>query len=379
MKGFLTTHKGMEDIAALEVKELIDKIAQVNETCIVFDIKKYQDLFRLCYLSQSAIGIYYLISEFNFKDIFRDFKKNIKKIDLSEWLSKNNTFRVRCRKNYENKISTQEIEKNIGEIIINYIKKEQNYKQKVDLTNPDVILFIYLNKNKCYIGIDFAGFDLSKRTHNIFSHPAAIKGTIAYSFVRLSEFKKNETMLDCFSSSGTIPIEAALFASKFPVNYYNKEKFSFLKFNNFNKYNFNNFFREIDNEIKNENLKIYNIDNSMKYINYAKKNSKIAGVDKKIIFSRMDLEWLDTKFDEGKIDKIVTKMPLSQSKNIDKIYNEFFYQAHFVLKDKGKIILIGKKDLIVNYYSKHKFKINSKKCIYSGNEEYNIFILTKHK
>ena len=83
MKGLLLTHKGMEDIAALEVEELIGNKSQINEACIIFDIKEHQDLFKLCYKSQSAMGIYYLLSEFSHKNIFNDFKKNIQKHYLS--------------------------------------------------------------------------------------------------------------------------------------------------------------------------------------------------------------------------------------------------------------------------------------------------------
>ena len=60
MKGFLVTHKGMENIAALEVKEIIGKNSEIGEGCIVFDFKEYEDLFKLCYKSQLAIGIYFL-------------------------------------------------------------------------------------------------------------------------------------------------------------------------------------------------------------------------------------------------------------------------------------------------------------------------------
>ena len=47
MQGFLTTHRGMEDIAALEVKELIGQSPTANETCVIFDIKDYEELFLL--------------------------------------------------------------------------------------------------------------------------------------------------------------------------------------------------------------------------------------------------------------------------------------------------------------------------------------------
>ena len=377
MKGLLITHKGMEDIAALEVKELIGKKSQINDSCIVFDIKEHQDLFKLCYKSQSAMGIYYLLSEFSHKNIFNDFKKNIQKIDFNEWLSKKTTFRIKYKKNYDNKISTPELEKELGALVIDNIKNKHNYKQKVNLNNPDIILFVYLTKNKCHFGIDFAGFDLSKRYYNIFMHPAAIKGTIAYFLIQLSNYKKTETLVDPFSTSGTIPIEAALLASNFPVNFYNKEKFAFLKFDKFNNFDCKNFFKEIDKEIKKDKLQIYNIDSSMKHINFAKKNSKIAGIDKKIHYSRIELEWLDTKFNKNQVDKIVTKMPSINTKDINKIYNEFFYNAEFILNKKGKIVLIGKRELVEKFSTKYKFKLSNEINIFSGKEEYNILVLSK--
>ena len=377
MKGFLTTHRGMEGIAALEVNELINSKATQNETCLVFEIKKYEDLFKLCYLSQSAIGIYYLLSEFYFKDLLNDFKKTIQKIEFREWLSKNITFRVKCIKDSDENMPTLEIEKELGAIIIEHIQNKHKYTQKVNLTNPDIIIFVYLNGDKCYIGIDFAGFDLSKRSYNIFSHPGSIKGTIAYSLIRLSEYSNNETLLDCFSGSGTMPIEAAFFASKFPVSFYNKEKFIFLKFEKFKSFDFKKFFRKIDDNINGKKLSIYNVDSSMKYINYAKKNSKIAGIAKKISFSRMNLEWLDTKFAKGKISRIVAKMPAG-AEDIEKLYNEFFYQAEFILDDKGKIVVIGKKELIGKFSSKYKFKIEEEKSIFSGKEQYDVFVLSKN-
>lgn len=379
MKGLLTTHKGMEDIASLEVMELIGKSSTTNEACIIFDIKNYEDLFKLCYKSQTAAGIYYLLQEFNNKDILNNFKKNIGKIDLEGWLSKNTQFRVKCTKNHNSSISTPEIEKKVGEIIIDHIQKKHGYRQKVSLDNPEIIILVYLTQRKCYIGIDFAGLDLSKRTYNIFTHPAAIKGTIGYFLVRLSSYNKNETLLDPFSGSGTIPIEAALFASNFPVNFFSKEKFIFLKFNKFKNFDFDRLFKKLDKEISASKSKIYNIDSSMKYLNYAKKDSKIAGIGKKISFSRMDIEWLDTKFEKGKVDKIVTKLPSIQTKEIDKLYNEFFYQTEFILNKKGKIVLIGDKDKIKNFSSKYSFKISDKRNVFSGEKEYEIFVLSKQK
>ncbi len=378
MKGLLITHKGMEDIAALEVEELIGKNSKTEETCLIFDIKVYEDLFKLCYKSQSAIGVYCLLRKFNYNNIIDDFRKNLEKIELNGWLNKSTQFKVKCIKTQDN-LSTPEIEKKLGELIINNIKEKYGYKQKVNLDSPEIIIFVYLLQNKCYVGIDFAGFDLSKRSYKIVVHPSDMRGTIAYSLVRLSEYNKKDTMLDCFSGSGTISLEAALFESKFPINFFNKEKLIFPKCDKFKNYNFNKLFKKLDKGMSDNKLNINNIDSSMKYINYAKKNSKIAGIGKKISFSRTELEWLDTKFRKGEIDKIITKLPSLQKNEINEIYNEFFYQAEFILNEKGKIVLIGNKELIEKHSSKYKFEVSDQRKVFSGKMKYDVFVLTRQK
>ena len=45
--------------------------------------------------------------------------------------------------------------------------------------------------------------------------------------------------------------------------------------------------------------------------------------------------------------------------------------------NKGKIILIGNKDLIKKYSQKYKFKISDKRKVFSGKHEYEVFVLTK--
>ena len=42
MKGLLITHKGIEDIAALEIRELINKTTRISDTCII--LHQMQDL-----------------------------------------------------------------------------------------------------------------------------------------------------------------------------------------------------------------------------------------------------------------------------------------------------------------------------------------------
>ena len=383
MKALAICDKGLEDIAALEIKELIKEKSQIKDNCVLFSVKKLEDLCLLCYKSQSVSKILFLLDSFKFNNNgFSDnVEKNIEKINFDKWLDKKTTFVVRCDKINNNDLSTNEIERKTGEFIINNIKKNKKYNQKVNLVNPDIIFSVFINKNECYFGIDFAGFDLSKRTYKIFMHPASLKGPIAYSLVRIADYTKKDALLDPFSGSGIISIEAALFASNFPVHYFDKEKFAFLKFKLL-KTDFNKFFKNIDKKINKNDLKIIGYDNSMKFVQYGRKNAKIAGIDKLIRFSRIDIEWLDTKFKKNTIDKIVTDIPVlskfADKSAVQKAYKELFYQADFILKKNG-IVVILTRDLnsIKKFYEEFKFKIIEEKKVYSGKQELLILKLKK--
>jgi len=108
-------------------------------------------------------------------------------------------------------------------------------------------------------------------------------------------------------------------------------------------------------------------------VSAAKKNAKIAGVNKAIQFSRKEISWLDTKFEESSIDRIVSLIP-QPSKNISeqqlgKIYHEFFYQCNYILKKNGKICLITKyPELLLQDAKRHNFKEEKRLEVTQGKE-----------
>jgi len=374
MKGLVITNKGIEDIAAKEVQELIklDSKPIIKETAVIFEVKKLEELCLLCYRAQSAARVLLLLDELKIKKDLEEtaiiIEKSISnhKKDLEKWLE-NKSFKVECRRIGEHNFNSVDLSREIGELIYDTVSNK-----KVDPNNPDVVVYIYVYSASCYIGIDFSGFDLSKREYKIFNHPEALKGNIAYALVRLAEYNKKDVFLDVYCKSGIIPIEAAIYASRFPINFYRKE-FLFQKFIKFD-------FEKENKKTENEKLGINGFDAFMGNVTASKKNAKIAGVDKWINFARADAEWLDTKFDRGKVDKIITKLPETSKnkdrKEVEKLYKEFFYQIDFVLNKKGKMILITKdKDILEK--EKGKFKIVEERIIYSGEMPLGIFILER--
>ena len=181
--------------------------------------------------------------------------------------------------------------------------------------------------------------------------------------------------------SGTIPIEAAFYASSFPVNFYNKEKFAFLKLDL--GIDYKKFFEKIDKKINLEKkLHITGYDKEWVYVNNAKKNAKIAGIHKLLNISRVEGEWLDYKFEKGKIDRIVTQPPCltnnTNPKAIQKVYEEFFYQVEYILNEKGTIALVARRtEELKQVAAKYKFTLKEERQAFSGKEILKLLIFHK--
>ncbi len=359
MKGFVITPIGVEDLCLKEIKELIGIDGTVVSGGVKFDVDDYSKLCFLCYKSQSAERVLLLIDNFNISEL-DDIK--VDKI-VDDCFFDKGTFKADSIV-IDNKFSSQNVNEAFGEKIF------EKFNKKVDLNDPDVVFFSYVVKDSCYIGVDFSG-DLHKREYRIFSNRESLRATLAFSMVILG----GKELIDPFSRAGTIPIEAGLYSSGFPVNFYGKDKFLFLKFMEFD-------FDVIDSNIKDDKLNVYGYDSLWINVNNSKKNAKIAGINKLINFSKNTVDWLETKFKEGSVKAIVTHPP-ELSKNIDikpvlKVYDELFYQAEYILSSDGKVVIISrKKEELVKSAIKHKFELDSEREVYSGKQKLYLIVLRK--
>ena len=93
---------------------------------------------------------------------------------------------------------------------------------------------------------------------------------------------------------------------------------------------------------------------------------------------KKSISCVDIKFKKESVDRIVTRLPESKNTNLDKIYNEFFYQSEYILKSKGAITLISRIPNIAKQYAiKHNFTVAEEKSIWSGSEELKLLLFKK--
>ncbi len=385
MQALAICPKGIEDIAAREVKEIIASQPVMGEGCILFDISTLLDLCKLSYVAQSLEKVMLHIAKVPFEDKengLKGIKEAIQKFPFKEWLGKATSFRISCQSLSERNLSLDELSAELGSIVRDVVKEKQKFIPKVDLDRPDVIFFAFFSGDSCYLGIDFTGRDLHKREYKIFPHSSSLRGTIAYALVRIADFGKKDALLDPFAHSGEIPIEAAFYQTKTPLQVFAKEKFAFRKFKPLKKVDFEKMFVGFDKEQQPpKKPTIFCSDPAVPNLTASKKNAKIAGLQKAISFTRMDMEWLDTKFKKATIDRIITHPPeLTRQvnpKDREKLYHEIFYQAEFILKKSGTITLIARDtEPFKAPAEKYKFAIAHERVVYSGKEPLKVVVFS---
>ncbi len=420
MKSFCITTPGLEDVSVKEIEELlnlktnskiklkeernkdIDKKSKTQKNISKKEIQKENtftiekgivffdasplELCTLTYGGQSFLRVLSFLQRIEFTSLpelvqkieidfsfLKEKTENKEEIDNKEKKGSveriEKTFVVRAERIGIHPFSSQDIEKTVGE----YIAKTG---AKVLLEKPTYTIFVHVNDTVAYIGIDYCGIDISKREYKVFPHIMSLKGTIAYSLVSLADFSRKKTFLDPFCGSGTIVIEAALFAKQLSPRFYKKE-FAFLQFMDFD-------FEKIDKKMRDESFSIFGTDYSAPSVKAAEKNAKIAGVHTAIKCSRTEVEWVDTKFDKNSIDCIVTNPPaltkLADKKAVEKAYRDLFYGANFSLKKNGTILILTRNpDAFTACSKEFNFIITHTRTIQIGSEELTILLFHRQE
>ncbi len=370
LPGLAIPHKGCEDICAAEAKDILGN-GTVQHGLVTFD-STLLDMCAYTYRAQTPIKVLQLLFDFHITgDVLADFKKHVK----LELMSRDATFIVRAMSDAE-EVERQALEQDVGAVLA-------STGAKVHFKQPDVTYYAIIHQGHFWFCIDLTGEELGRRDYRIFLGQNALKGTLAASLVRLSNYTADHLFLDPFCRDGIIPIEAALLINKQSPHIYGKDKFLFRRLPQLKTTDWEKFFDAIDKDRVERDVRILAMDPNFGSISGAKKNAKIAGVTKTITFSRTDLDFLDAKFGKKAIDTVVTYVPqvtsaLPQIK-ADAVIKNVFYQAEFVMKTGGTALFITQTcvDAIKKYATEFKFELIHERVVYQGQAMLTVFIFKR--
>lgn len=179
-------------------------------------------------------------------------------------------------------------------------------RPSVSKTDADVRVFVYLVNNKATIYLDLSGDGLHRRGYRKQTGDAPLRETLAAALLRLSGWDRSTPFLDPMCGSGTIAIEAALWASNFAPGLL-RERFGFERWANFNE-NDAMIMRELRGELRSKvsrqipSIQASDIDDGV--LDAARKNARNAGV--RLSFKQRSI--LDTQWSTSRT-LVVTNPP----------------------------------------------------------------------
>jgi putative N6-adenine-specific DNA methylase len=133
-------------------------------------------------------------------------------VDWSEWLTARHTLAVRASCKSSALTHSQFIAQRTKDAVVDQLREKTGSRPSVDRDDPDVLLFVHLVRDRASLYIDVSGESMHRRGYRTRIEDAPLKETLAASIVRLSGWDRKLPFVDPMCGSGTIAIEAALWA-----------------------------------------------------------------------------------------------------------------------------------------------------------------------
>ena len=348
-------HPGMEHIAQQELREKWGISSEQALGVVAFSLP-VEKIGNFLFFSQSLRGLFLALGRASRWEDLSLSSFSWKTLPVQAYALELEHIKGEVRQKVSQKVSA----------LLRQAWKEQGVKGKLEYPAAGASLVVHFTGKEYLMGLDLAGRELHKRSYRVFPHAAGFTGDIAYALVRKSGFVPGERMAVGFVKDGSLAIEAALFAHHLPIfpqgivfpaqQFFPAANTSSSASLSSSASSFSPFlspegkekkWQEVQGETAEESCaedsgkNIYAFDPSRQNIIAARKNAKIAGVADLVELQRYALDELDLKWGENAFHCFLTHLT---TKDEDAL-NEIFYQAKYLLRPGGRLLLVTRKAL----------------------------------
>lgn len=208
---FASVVPGSERVVCDELRELGFGSVRLNRGGIPFR-GEWQDGWRACLQSRTAQRIQVLLGRFRAptQDALYD---GVSAIDWHPYITQRQTISVGCVCRSSQITHSGFAALKVKDAIADQIRAREGERPSVSRDDPDVRVFLYLVEDKASLYLDLSGDSLHRRGYRLGTGEAPLKETVAAVMLRLSGWDRETPLIDPMCGSGTIPIEAAMWAA----------------------------------------------------------------------------------------------------------------------------------------------------------------------
>ncbi|MFH2140970.1 MAG: THUMP domain-containing protein, partial [Bacteroidota bacterium] len=278
---------GLEAVLAKEIENLGGRDIVSGNRAVSFTGNK-ELLYRLNIGLRTALSVLLPIAEFNAHDTDQLYKFS-KEIDWSKYFNCSKSIVIEPVTNSKIFTHSQYAGLKVKDAIADHFRDNTGRRPDVDRMYPDIRINLHISDKKCIISLNSSGDTLNKRGYREVSDIAPVNEVLAAGMIILSGWKKNSNFIDPMCGSGTLPIEAAMYAKNIPPNA-KRRKFSFMHWLDYDESLFENERKKAISGICDFDFKIIGSDSSNRAFRIAMNNLEKSGLNKNIRFFRKDFE-----------------------------------------------------------------------------------------
>lgn len=171
--------------------------------------------------------------------------------------------------------------------IVDQFREATGRRPNVDLNRPDLRINLHIQGDQCTISLDSSGTSLHQRGYRLATNIAPINEVLAAGLIQLSGWRGEIDFFDPMCGSGTLLIEAAMFAAQIPANI-NRKSFAFQKWPDWDPDLFDTIRNSQLKKVINPHIKIKGSDKAPSAIEKARQNIEQANLSDFITVEKAD-------------------------------------------------------------------------------------------
>ncbi len=211
MDFFATAAKGTEPALRDELRQLRIPGVRCDRGGVNFS-GEWESGFRVCLHSRIASRVLVVLGRFDVVSE-KDLYDAVSSIDWTKHITPDHTMAVTAACRSSKLTHTNCIAQKTKDAVVDQIRDIRGTRPSVDRRDADVDIFVHLVKNKATIYLDLSGESLHRRGYRKHTTRAPLKETLAAALLRLTGWNRKTPFVDPMCGSGTIAIEAAMWAA----------------------------------------------------------------------------------------------------------------------------------------------------------------------
>jgi putative N6-adenine-specific DNA methylase len=209
---FATAARGTEGALRDELRELGFQRVRAERGGVHFGGELAEGA-RACLELRTAHRVLYRLDVFPAPDGGALYE-GVKALDWSPYVTAQHTLLVRAVCRDSRLTHSQFVAQKTKDAVVDQLRERTGARPSVDRADPDLTLFVHVVRDVCTVYLDLAGESLHRRGYRTQAMEAPLKESLAAAILRLAGWDRQRPLVDPMCGSGTIAIEAVLWARR---------------------------------------------------------------------------------------------------------------------------------------------------------------------